>query len=465
MTKAKSVVLAAAIAGIGLTGPAYAQETLARTAALGDTAEAVLTVEEVDQKLRILQRQLELEREAATAARATAATTTVSAGGVQFRVPDGSFQLRLRGYIHEDGRFFADSDPTGTSTFLLRRVRPIIEGTVFRHYDFRLMTDFGGGTTVLQDAYVDVNHVPQARIRLGKFKPPVGLERLQSATGILFAERALPTNLVPNRDIGVQVWADLAGGAVSYAFGVFNGIVDGGSGDADVNSGKDVAGRLFVTPLRATGIAAFQNLGVGIAASTGSQADATPTATGLGAQRSPIQQSIFTYRSNGQAAGTVLADGRRTRLSPQGYWYFGPVGLLGEYVTSRNEVRLESREAELTHSAWQLAGSYVLTGEAAAFAGVRPAAALDPKNGAWGALELKARVHALDLDEETFPTFADPARSVADARAWAVGLNWHLNQNVKLVLDYEHTEFDGGAAAGADRHVEQGILTRLQLAF
>ena len=91
--------------------------------------------------------------------------------------------------------------------------------------------------------------------------------------------------------------------------------------------------------------------------------------------------------------------------------------------------------------------------------------AIVAKNGAWGAVELKGRVHALELDEATFPTFADPARSVTDARAWAVGVNWHLNQNVKLVVDYERTDFDRGAPAGADRHVEQGILTRLQLAF
>ena len=31
---------------------------------------------------------------------------------------------------------------------------------------------------------------------------------------------------------------------------------------------------------------------------------------------------------------------------------------------------------------------------------------------------------------------------------WAVGLNWYVNRNVKYVLNYEQTRFEGGAASG-----------------
>ena len=41
-----------------------------------------------------------------------------------------------------DGRFYGDGG-TAHDTFLLRRVRPIIEGTVFEKYDYRVMLDFG----------------------------------------------------------------------------------------------------------------------------------------------------------------------------------------------------------------------------------------------------------------------------------------------------------------------------------
>ena len=48
----------------------------------------------------------------------------------------------------------------------------------------------------------------EQKFRFGKFKPPVGLERLVSDSDMLFVERALPTDLVPNRDVGVQVYGE-----------------------------------------------------------------------------------------------------------------------------------------------------------------------------------------------------------------------------------------------------------------
>lgn len=58
--------------------------------------------------------------------------------------------------------------------------------------------------------------------------------------------------------------------------------------------------------------------------------------------------------------------------------------------------------ADITHRAWQVAGSWVLTGESATDAGVglRPRANFDFENGNWGAFQIAARYHALEVDEE-----------------------------------------------------------------
>ena len=72
------------------------------------------------------------------------------------------------------------------------------------------MPDFGGGTTVLQDAYLDLKFSPAFKLRTGKFKSPLGLERLASALDIPFVERAYPTSIVANRDIGVLLFGDVA---------------------------------------------------------------------------------------------------------------------------------------------------------------------------------------------------------------------------------------------------------------
>ena len=100
--------------------------------------------------------RLELDREAGHRA-APRPLRRVGAGrdGFVLASADDNFQLRMRGYVQSDLRFFAD-DGGGAGRRHIRaaaRAGPILEGTLFKNFDFRIMPDFGGGTTVLQDAY------------------------------------------------------------------------------------------------------------------------------------------------------------------------------------------------------------------------------------------------------------------------------------------------------------------------
>lgn len=421
----------------------------------------------LDQKIRILERKLEIDQGQAAAKAKEGATVSAGEKGFFIKSANGDYQLKLGGYVQLDGRFFLDDDShAATDTFTLRRVRPIVEGTVAKYVDFRIMPDFGGGKTVLQDAYLNARYWPAAKIQIGKFKAPFGLERLQSGTATLFVERALPTSLVPNRDLGLQLHGELGEGTVAYALGIFNGVPDGGSGDEDSNDGKDVIGRLFVQPFRKTDIGWLKGFGLGVAASRGN-AEGSLTSPDLPTLKTSGQKTFFSYRTNSPAtaSGTVIADGRRTRLSPQAYYFAGPFGLLGEYVRTSQEVEKGTSDEKLTHKAWQVSGSWVLTGEDASFKGVKPKRPFDPAAGNWGALEVAGRYHQLEVDQDTFPTFADAAKSAEKATAWGVGLNWYLNSNVKAVINYEETDFDGGAAGNGDRPNEKLILSRFQVAF
>ena len=380
--------------------------------------------------------------------------------GFTLQSETGDFVLKLTGYAQADGRFATGDHANAlTNIFLMRRVRPIVQGTVAKHFDFYLNPDFGSGTTVLQDAYADVRFTPRLRFRAGKIKTPFGIERLQSGQNLLFVERALPNNLVPNRDVGLQVHGELGQGVFGYQAAVLNGVADGGSVDIDTNDGKDIAGRVFFQPWKMKGTSLLRGLGFGVAGTKGKN-------TGpLRGYVSVSQVSIFSY------AATVTANGDRTRWSPQGYLYLGPVGILAEYVEARHEVQnvvtgQPTTTADLKHSAWSVTGSFLLTGEEASYGSVKPKNFFVPSTGKWGALQLVARFNRLDVDAEAFSRgFADATKSVRKASAWGAGLNWIWNTNLKYVLDYESTSFDGGAAANTDRATEKSIQTRLQLSF
>ncbi len=380
--------------------------------------------------------------------------------GFAIQSETGDYALKISGYTHVDGRFApADQASAVTDQFLLRRARLIVSGTVAQHFDFIIAPDFGGGAAALQDAYIDARFTPKLRVRLGKLKTPFGIERLQSAQTILFVERALPSNLVPNRDVGLQVHGELGGGAFAYQAGVFNGVPDGGSVDTDTNDSKDLVARVFLSPWKTKHTSPLRGLGVGLAATSGKASGA------LRGYTSVSQVNVFSYLT------TVVASGDRRRLSPQASYFYGPLGLLAEYVRAVHDVQKTETArptvaAELTNSAWSVTGSWLVTGEDATYlTPVRPKHFFVPTAGKWGAVQLVARVNRLKVDPDTFPLYADPVRAVREASAWGVGLNWLWNSNLKYVLDYEQTRFKGGAAAGADRTSEKSVQTRLHVAF
>jgi phosphate-selective porin OprO/OprP len=365
----------------------------------------------------------------------------------------GDYRLQFNSILQADGRFYEnDRDRLATDSFLLRSARPILQGTVARRFDVYLAPDFGQGQSLIQDAYLDARFSPKLRLRVGKMKTPFGLERLQSEANILFVERALPTGIVPNRDVGIQLSGDLAGGVFTYAAAVLNGVADGASADLSSSDARDAAARGFLRPFRKAG-GPFRGLGLGVAATFGRQQGSLPV------YRTPGQVVFFNYVQG------ASADGHRTRLSPQGNFYGGPVGVIFEYARSTQRVRKDPAAADVTNQAWQVAASWLITGENATPNGVKPRKAFDPGRGQWGAFELAARAHGLTVGDEAFARgFADIKKSARKATAWGVDLNWYLNRNVKYVLNFEQTRFDGGGADG-DRETENVVFFRAQLAF
>jgi phosphate-selective porin OprO/OprP len=430
-------------------------------------------VDELEQQVKILQRTRELDVEASDARAKESPRITAGATGFSFSSADTNFVLKIRGGLQVDGRFYSGNS-TAQDTFLLRRVRPIVEGTVYEKFDYRLMFDFASGVSAsagnngaILDAYGGLRLFPELNLRVGKFKEPVGLERLQSWNNLLFVERGFPTQLAPNRDTGVMLHGEVFAGRLNYQLGVFNGSADGGSSDFDTaDSDKDVAARLFAHPFKESGLGALRGLGLGVSGTIGEQERAPR------GYSTPGAQSMFGYRTDSDPSkASVVGDGTQWRVSPQGYWYWGPFGLLGEHAISSTQAQQagggagSGRKETFRNTAWQVEASWFVTGEENSFKPVTPLRPFSMNGGGWGALQVAARVGELDPDDAAFPVFADPASSAAKAFAWGLGFNWYLNRFIKFSVNYEHTDLRGrdGTYKGLER--EQVILTRFQAAF
>ena len=465
--------LGLAIALALATLPAHAadpatEQLLARIAALEQRLAAVeaanaaplasVAPDDLDQRLRVVERRQELDAEADAAKAASAPVLALNDKGLSVKSAAGDFEVKLRGLVQADARHFSgDTSATQTDSFLFRRIRPTLEGSFCKLVGFRLTPEFAGDSATMVDAYVDLKFDPRATVRIGKVKGPVGLERLQSGGSTAFIERGFPTELAPNRDIGAQLQGEFGNG-LSYAIGVFNGTVDGRDAVTTNPDGDfELAARVFAEPWK-NSANALSGLGFGIAASRGDKHGSGNNF--LPRYRTPGQVQFFNYRS------TVLADGEHLRVSPQAYYYGGRLGLLGEYISSRQELRAANgTRADLENTAWQVTAGYVLTGEDASYRGVlKPNNAFAIGGPGWGAFEVVGRYGRLDIDDDAFPLFADPAVASSAARSWAIGLNWYLNANFKLVANYARTAFD--AAPGASgRDEEEIVFTRAQFSF
>lgn len=355
---------------------------------------------------------------------------------------DGQHKVELHGRLHFDVRSFegdarkldsnrSNGSPTRSdllTNLLVRRARLGIDATFFKYLDFKAEGDFGeqGSSFALTDGYVELNYWPEFRVRGGQFKVPFSFEELTSSRFIDFVERSVVNNLVPARDVGGMVHGSLLGGTLDYSAGIFNGT---GQNNLEKNDSKDYAGRLLVRPFKLIGIPLLQNLHLAGHMTYGDQ-DKGESLRG----RTDARFEFFPR---------VPTQGDRVRYGFEVVHAYGPVGLYGEYVKTKEERdglgTGGSNLADVDGRGWYVAGTWLLTGEEKVH-GKAPKVKhnFDPRTGGLGALELVARFAKLDFDSD------DPLPSPGsnEVEALTVGLNWYLSPNVRMMFNWVNNWYD-----------------------
>lgn len=387
----------------------------------------------------------------------------------------GDFFLRIPVLLQADLRTFP-YDQTGTnpgvnpSTFILQRVRPMIHVRLWRYFRGFMTPDLGNGFTQnpnvqgrvqTPDAFGEWDYYSGFRVRIGKFKSPIGLEMLQGIQNLSFMERSLARNLLPNRDLGAMLWGVFDHGLLEYQLGVFNGVPNANfytEGRA-FSSGKTLEARLFTRPFITAALDPLRGFGIGVGMSYGSVRQNNG--------QDPMQTETFSYTFF-QYNPAVTGDGDRWRVSPQMAWYWKRFGFLSQYVLSSQALRRDDTRTSIrtTDDAWSVQGSWFLTDDTATFGRVEPRRPLAPAQGQWGAWEVAVRYAQLNIDPDTFAFgFADAGINARRAKSTTVGLNWYLNSNVRLIANFVHSDFTGATAAYHAASHEDGLMFRTQLSF
>jgi phosphate-selective porin OprO and OprP len=333
-----------------------------------------------------------------------------------------------------DGRFSLDDPTPITNTFLVRKIVQRSPVGSRGNFEFKVLADFGSGTTVVQDAYVDARFSTAFRVRSGKDKTPVGYELLQGDAFVWFPERSLASSLVPNLDTSAQIQGDLLGARLSYTADVFNGIPDRTSltSELDKNNGKDLAGRILVQPFRSTNRpgGVWNNFGFHVG---GSRARQSGAAAGVPDVRRTNILFVRDRRCRGRPSYTCVA---RDLLLLQAGWRVCEVHAVVAAGLPRDF------NQAVTNQAWQVTGSIMVTGDTVSYGAIRPRNNFNPSDHGLGAIQLLGRYAVLRIDAAVFANRLAMPTASAGARSFTLAVNWFPNGFIKCYATFERTIFD-----------------------
>lgn len=134
------------------------------------------------------------------------------------------------------------------------------------------------------------------------------------------------------------------------------------------------------------------------------------------------------------------------------FWVQGEYNHFG-FDQTRNAVIGSVDPPDVSFDAYYASLGWILTGEhklysmsSASWTGVSPAHPFDFEAGGWGAWELAFRYSFADLDdgENTFDPVTGSLIGVRGGRErnFTVGLNWYLNDNMRIMVNYINVNVD-----------------------
>lgn len=383
-------------------------------------------VEDLESRLKKLEEQKQTQQEKKT-------ETTFDEG---FWTVGKDDKLRVGASGQFDGRFFLDNTE-GDSNFLIRRARVFATGMLETYYNYMIMGKWDQQTPALHFAWLEDQHLPYARVRIGLFKEPFSMEGLHSDHYWDFDERSLTiANLLQLEDIGAMVSGKFLEDRIEYGVGIFNGRAR----TPDNNANKEFVTRIVVSPLN--------KLFLGASYSTSTQKESLAAQT----FKTGAGTTIWTW------ASSTKVDDTRERKGADIEWICGPVAVRAEYLAvDWGNIQRNASLEKFTSSGWFIEASWVMTGEdVRRNKNVLPKKNFDPAAGGWGAWQLAARYESFKLDDGVLDKGL--ATGTDKINGFTAGVNCYMNPHVQLKIDWQRIEFDDPIFFGNEKNNSESVI-------
>ena len=169
--------------------------------------------------------------------------------------------VKMFGFLQSQYNYFME-DPARNS-FKFERARIGAMGKIpydFSYYVVLELSPFIANNPYLLDAFVTYERFKWAKVSLGSFKTPFGLETNTACNGLMTVYRSTATlqMVAPFRDIGMVFMGGDEESMIAYQLGFMNG---SGLGRLDNNTTKDVVTRVLFRPFKGLQVGASARYG------------------------------------------------------------------------------------------------------------------------------------------------------------------------------------------------------------
>jgi phosphate-selective porin OprO/OprP len=410
--------------------------------------------------------------------------------GFFFKSTDGQFSFRFNNLAQVDYRGFSQTaGPVHTVTalhdnFTIAREWLYFRGNATEYVDYQVVLATGTGAGVvaspanvnLLDAYVDFNpfgseYKDQFQIRLGRFKTPFLYQFYKfSPQDFVTPELSMfGTNFLQNRQKGAMAHGYLADKRIDYAVGIFNGAPN--TAEVSFNNRQGIY-YLGLAPFLLEEGSFMQNLNLIASGAAGQQFGfAIPPSLSTAAPSAGppdinvISPTFLTFTPSGGVGGagaTTIHQGESALLDLDVVYAYKSFNFYGEYNTGYQTYAIQTSAGavvpgttqEVRVNGWSAAATYFITGEEISTHRRRVKPCHKYGDGGVGAFEVFGRFSNLGLSNNVFSDhLANGAIFANNVSATDIGVNWYLNEYVKVVFDWQHSSFNNpvsltGAAGG-----------------
>lgn len=358
-------------------------------------------------------------------------------GILVFESKDGTSRIWTDLRAQADGAYFFDKEalnPIGNGTSI-RRARVAFKTIFGEHWYGEVDLDFSNSDLELKDAYLKYSFKKQSEgggleIQIGNFKEPFSMDRTTTSRYLTFIERAnVVATFAPSRHIGAMAsyykdWLLFLGGVHFQDIGGLEERTYSTDSNKDLGTdeGYSFTGRLALMPW-------YDNPDYGLHFGfAGSYRTPTTDAEIPGSVRYSTRSLTSINRKKYMDTNDIIKVDHIVLGGLEFAAHYQGLKLQSEYISSK-VTRKENLGTE-KFSGYYVSGSWLLFGGIQRWDASQGEFTQPSRGKSWGDVELAFRYDYLNLNSRLDGVMGGASEG------YTLGLNWHANDNIKVMLNY-----------------------------